>query len=278
MNRLCIHTITTKPWTLEEALGYYSEAGVSGISVWQDAVEPLGAKAAGRLLRESPLEVVSYVRGGFFPALQGSERQRAVDANRRMLDEAAAIGAPLLVLVCGADPGQPLEKSREQIRAGIEAILPHARQLGMRLGIEPLHPMYADTRSAVNTLGQANDLAEAIGDDHVGTVVDVYHLWWDPDLRNEIRRSGDNGRLFAYHICDWRVPTTDMLLDRGLMGEGCIPLQQIRQWVEEAGFDGYEEVEIFSQRYWEMDQQQFLKKIIKAYQHYARTSEAEERS
>lgn len=213
------------------------------------------------------------MRGGFFPGVEAGARQKAIDDNKRLLDETAAIGAPLLVLVCGAEPRQPLTESRKQIRAGIEAVLPHAKELGVRLGIEPLHPMYADTRSAVNTLGQANDLAEAINDKHIGVVVDVYHLWWDPELEQQIRRCGANGNLFAYHICDWRVPTTDLLLDRELMGEGCIPLSQIRRWVQEAGFQGYEEVEIFSSRYWEMDQQEFLNKITKAYQDYVHNAQ-----
>ena len=267
--KLCMHTITTRPWPLEVALDRYAAAGIGGISVWQDAVAPLGPRFAGDALRASGLQVVSYVRGGFFPALDGSERQRAVDDNRRMLDEAAAIGAPLLVLVCGAEPRQALDISRRQIREGIEALLPHAEALGVRLGIEALHPMYADTRSAINTLGQANDLAEAIGHPLAGVVVDVYHLWWDPDLEAEILRCGAGGRLFAYHICDWKVPTRDLLNDRGLMGEGCIPLRQIRRWVQAAGFGGFEEVEIFSNEYWSMDQSVFLKKILKAYKSYA---------
>ncbi len=272
LDRLCIHTITTKPWHLEEALDHYQAAGIGGVSVWQDAVAPLGATAAGERLRASGLQVVSYVRGGFFPALEAGKRQRAIDDNRRLLDEAAAIGAPLLVLVCGATPGQSLEASRNQIRAGIEAVLPHAESVGVRLGIEPLHPMYADTRSAINTLGQANNLAEAIDSPLLGVVVDVYHLWWDPQLEAEIQRCGAAGRLYAYHICDWKVPTTDMLLDRGLMGEGCIDLPSIRRWVRAAGFEGMEEVEIFSNHYWNTDQSVFLANIIKAYRAYDRTS------
>lgn len=269
LSRLCIHTITTKPWSLPEAVEQYARHGIGGISVWRDAVEPLGVTAAGRLLEESPLEVVSYVRGGFFPDLSPVRRQQAIDDNRRMLDEAAVIGAPLLVLVCGADARQPLSASRQQIRAGIEAILPHAERLGIHLGIEPLHPMYADTRSAINSLKQANDLAAAIDSPFLGVVVDVYHLWWDPELETEIRRCGAMNKLFAYHICDWKVPTSDMLLDRGLMGEGCIPLKEIRSWVEAAGFRGLHEVEIFSDHYWALNQTDFLNQIIKAYTDHA---------
>ena len=216
-------------------------------------------------MKQYPVEVVSYVRGGFFPQGTKEKRQAAVQQNIDMLEEAAAIGAPLLVLVCGADPEAGLEKSREQIRDGIEMILPKARELGVKLGIEPLHPMYADTRSAINTLKQANDMVAQIGDEMVGVVVDVYHLWWDDELEGEIGRAGEEGALLAYHICDWKVPTNHMLTDRGLMGEGCIPLGKITDWVYRAGFTGFEEVEIFSEQYWAMDQGVFLEKIVEAY-------------
>lgn len=173
LDKLCVHSITTKPWRLDVALEQYTAAGVAGISVWQDAAEAVGIKAAGKMLAQSPLEVVSYVRGGFFPHHSEAARQKALDDNRRLIDEAAEIGAPALVLVCGAEPKQSLTESRKQIQAGIESIIPHAKAAGVRLSIEPLHPMYADTRSAVNSLGQANDLAEAIDDRQVGVAVDV---------------------------------------------------------------------------------------------------------
>ena len=144
-------------------------------------------------------------------------------------------------------------------------LIPDASAAGIKLTIEPLHPMYADTRSAINTLAQANDMAEELNSPWVGVAVDVYHLWWDPFLEKEIKRCGENGNLMAFHICDWKVPTTDLLLDRGLMGEGCIPVKKIRSWVEAAGFTGFNEVEIFSNAWWKEDQSEFLKKIIKAY-------------
>ena len=171
----------------------------------------------------------------------------------------------MIVLVCGADAGQSLEESRKQIQDGIAEILPVAQAANIKLAIEPLHPMYADTRSAINTLGQANDMAVELNSEWVGVAVDVYHLWWDPDLEQEIKRCGDNGHLFAFHVCDWNVPTNDLLLDRGLMGEGCIPIKKIRSWVEATGFEGFYEVEIFSEKFWKQDQAEFLNKIITAY-------------
>jgi sugar phosphate isomerase/epimerase len=263
--RLCIHTMTTKPWAVDEAAARYSEAGLGGITVWRQSYNGHSPVEVGQRIRAEGLDVVSLVRGGFFPATDAVGRQNAIDDNKRIIDEAEAMGAPLVVLVPGALPEQPLRTSRSQIHDGLVAVLPHAEAAGVRLGIEPLHPMYADSRSAVNTLGHANDIAEAFDSPYLGVVVDVYHLWWDPQLEREITRCGKHGNLFAYHVCDWKTPTEDMLLDRGLMGEGCIPLRQIRGWVEDSGFDGYVEVEIFSERYWEQDQAAYLKSIQEAY-------------
>ena len=263
--RLCIHTMTTKPWAVEEAAARYAEAGLGGITVWRNSYNGYSPAEIGQRIRAEGLDVVSLVRGGFFPAADAAGRQDAIDDNKRIIDEAEAMGAPLVVLVPGALPEQPLRSSRVQINDGLAAILPHAEAAGVKLGIEPLHPMYADSRSAVNTLGHANDIAEAFDSESLGVVVDVYHLWWDPNLEREIARCGRGGNLFAYHVCDWKTPTEDLLVDRGLMGEGCIPLQQIRGWVEDSGFDGYIEVEIFSERYWEGDQDAYLKRIQEAY-------------
>jgi len=265
LSRLCVHTITTKPWKIEEAAKHFSAAGVSGITVWRDALEGRDVRKTGDMLRDHGLQIISLCRGGFFPHREQAKRAAAIDENKKAIDEAAALGTDMVVLVCGASPDQSLEESRKQIRDGISALLPHAESSGVRLAIEPLHPMYADTRSAINTLGQANDMAEALDSSWVGVAVDVYHLWWDPSLEQEIKRCGENGNLFAFHVCDWNVPTTDMLNDRGLMGEGCIPINKIRGWVEEAGFTGFSEVEIFSNKFWKEDQSEFLKKIISAY-------------
>ncbi|HEV3224051.1 MAG TPA: sugar phosphate isomerase/epimerase family protein [Puia sp.] len=265
ISKLCIHTITTRPWKIEESAKHFSAAGVKGITVWRDALEGRNIKETGKMLLEHDLSIVSLCRGGFFPSKDLNKRKSAIDDNRRAIDEAAELGAPLLVLVCGADPSQSLRNSGKQIQDGIGEIIPYASSAGIRLAIEPLHPMYADTRSAINTMKQANDMADELNSPWVGVAVDVYHVWWDPFLENEIRRCGENGWLMAFHICDWKVPTEDMLLDRGLMGEGCIPVKQIRSWVEEAGFTGFNEVEIFSTTHWKENQSEYLRKIIKAY-------------
>jgi sugar phosphate isomerase/epimerase len=268
LSKLCIHTITTKPWRIEEAAKKYAVAGVKGITVWRDALTGRNIKQTGQLLRDNGLSIVSLCRGGFFPNKEIARRKTAIDDNRKAIVEAAELGTKLIVLVCGADPRQSLEDSRMQILEGISDLIPEAAAAGLQLAIEPLHPMYADTRSAINTLAQANDMIEALNSPWVGIAVDVYHLWWDPDLENQIKRCGKNKSLFAFHVCDWKSPTVDLLNDRGLMGEGCIPIRKIRSWVEAAGFNGFNEVEIFSNEYWKADQDVFLKNIITAYRNF----------
>lgn len=268
LSKLCLHTITTKPWSIEEAARNYAANGVKGITVWRDALTGRNIKQTGQMLRDHDLSIVSLCRGGFFPNIDSTKRNLALDDNRRAIEEASELGTKQIVLVCGADPAQSLEDSRKQIQDGIAAILPEASAAGIKLAIEPLHPMYADTRSAINTLAQANDITEALNSPWVGVAVDVYHLWWDPNLEKEIKRCGNNNALLAFHVCDWKSPTTDFLNDRGLMGEGCIPINKIRSWVEAAGFDGFNEVEIFSTEYWKRDQSQFLQDIISSYQKY----------
>lgn len=266
MRRLCIHTITNKPWGIEDCILNYPTAGVSGLTIWRYNLEGRDPRIIGAQCRDAGLEIVSLCRGGFFPGRNREERQRAIDDNRLAIEQAHALGTNLIVLVCGAVPGQPLGESRKQIAEGIAAVLPDAEAAGVRLAIEPLHPMYADDRSAINTMRQANELCDELGSPaHLGLAVDVYHVWWDPELEPQIACTGRNGRLFAFHICDWKTPTTDLLNDRGLMGEGCINLLEIAEWVERAGFTGFREVEIFSNRYWAMNQAEWLDRIANAY-------------
>ena len=264
-SKLCVHTLTNKPWNLRQCIENYNNAGIQGITIWRNVLEDQNLKEAKQLLDDHNMDVVSLARGGFFPSVEETKRKEALDDNLLAIEQAAAVGAPVIVLVCGADGRQSLNKSKEQIKEGIVKILPEAQAAGVKLAIEPLHPMYAGDRSAINTLAQANDMAEEINSDFVGVAVDVYHLWWDDNLKEEIIRCGDNEHLFAFHVCDWNVPTTDFLNDRGLMGDGCINVPEIRSWVEEAGFNGYNEVEIFSDKYWATDQVQYVEKIKNAY-------------
>lgn len=265
LSKLCVHTITTKPWSIDEAMDHYAEAGVGGITVWRQWLEGHDIEAVGEKIRDRNLEIVSLCRGGFFPAKSAEDLEAAIEDNRTAIREAAALGAPMIVLVCGSVPGQPLVESRKQIADGISAILPLAEQHGIRLAIEPLHPLYADDRSAINTMASANEVCDAINHPLVGIAADVYHIWWDPDLEEQIRITGEQDRLFAFHICDWMTPTQDLLNDRGLMGEGCIDIKGIRGMVETAGFSGFNEVEVFSDRWWSKDQNEFLSAIKRSY-------------
>jgi sugar phosphate isomerase/epimerase len=257
--------LTTRPWDIGQCVRNYAAAGINGITIWRNVLENKNLQEVRTLLDDYGMTVVSLARGGFFPSVEAKKREAAIDDNLFAIEQAAAVGAPLIVLVCGADGGQSLEKSREQIAEGILKILPAAQQAGVRLAIEPLHPMYAGDRSAINTIAQANDMAEMIHSPFVGVAVDVYHLWWDPELQAGIQRCGLCNNLFAFHVCDWNVPTVDFLNDRGLMGDGCINVPEIRSWVEEAGFKGFHEVEIFSDKYWATDQHAYLEKIKHAY-------------
>ena len=266
LSKLAIHTITNKPWSTEQCIDHYSRAGVGGITFWRYSFEGRSPATVGLQARAAGLEVVSVARGGFFPATTAAGLQQAIDENRKAIDETAEVGAPTLVLVCGAIPGQALKESRQQIQDGIAELLPYAAERNVILAIEPLHPMYADDRSAVNTMAQASDICEALNSHpNIGIACDVYHTWWDSELEREITRAGAFGNFSAYHICDWKTPTTYFLNDRGLMGEGCIDIREIGEWVEDSGFNGHHEVEIFSNHYWSMDQGDYLKSILDAY-------------
>ncbi len=249
---LSLNTATVRAqWTLEQCIDGCARHGIGGIAPWRDKLDECGADRAARLIREAGLRVSGLCRGGMFPAATRAGRQAALDDNRRAVDDAATIGAECLILVVGGLPegSKDIAGARMQVRDGIAALLDHSRAGGVPLAIEPLHPMYAADRACVNTLKQANDLCDALGDG-VGVAVDVYHVWWDPGLEAEIARAGAAGRILGFHVCDWLVPTTDLLLDRGMMGDGVIDIPKIRGWVEAAGYDGASEVEIFSQNDW----------------------------
>lgn len=257
-----VHTMTNKPWTLAECCDAYSRQGFGGIGIWRNVVAPeeggVGLSEAAKIVKDSGLLVPAYVRGGFFCAGEADKRQEAIDHNKRCLDEAAVLGADQVVLVVGATPGRPLTESRSQVQDGIAACLSHAEQVGVKLSIEPLHPMYAADKSCINRIAEARKVCEVLGSKMLGVAVDVYHVWWDPDLAEEIALLGQGGYLFGFHACDWRVETRHLLTDRGLMGDGCIDVRGIRVMVEAAGFAGFNEVEVFSEQYWAMDQAEYL--------------------
>jgi sugar phosphate isomerase/epimerase len=260
---LSINTATVRQrWTLPQIIDGCARHGIRMISPWRDQVAAAGLKESAQRIRDAGLGLSGYCRGGMFPAADRAGRRSALDDNKRAVDEALALGAPCLVLVVGGLPkerdgrivSKDLASAREMVRDGIGELNEYARPAGMPLAIEPLHPMYAADRSCVNTMTHANDLCDELGSG-VGIAVDVYHTWWDPQLEAEIRRAGAHPRrLLAYHICDWLVPTADLLLDRGMMGDGVIDLPRVRAWMEAAGYRGAHEVEIFSaNRWWKED-------------------------
>jgi sugar phosphate isomerase/epimerase len=249
IGRISLNQITTERWNVKEAVDGCARAEVPWIALWRHKVAVTGAVESKRLVRDAGLKVSSLCRGGMFPASTANERQAKLDDNRRAVEEAAELGAEVLVLVCGPAPDRDIDSARKWVAEGIDELVPYAQSHGVKLGIEPLHPMYAAERSVVVSLAQANSMAERYTADQVGVVVDVFHVWWDPDLYRQISRA--SGRIVGFHVSDWIVPTPDMLMGRGMMGDGVIEIRRIRQSVEAAGYDGPIEVEIFNQAIWD---------------------------
>ena len=271
---LSLNTATIcKQWSLAQAIAGCARHGIRGIAPWRDQLHEMGVEPAAHAIRGHGLTVTGLCRGGMFPAADAAGRRAAIEDNLRAVDEAQALGARCLVLVAGGLPGgsKDIAGAREQVRDGIAAILPHSRQAGVPLAIEPLHPMYAADRACINTLGQALDLCDALDpriEGGLGVAVDVYHVWWDPQLERQIERAG-RARLIAFHICDWLVPTRDLLNDRGMMGDGVIDLPRIRSWMQHAGYAGFHEVEIFSELdWWRRDPDQVLETCKQRHQRF----------
>jgi sugar phosphate isomerase/epimerase len=245
---------------LPEILDACAQRGIRAVSPWRDQVAAAGLGEVSKQVRALGLELSGYCRGGMFPAMDAAGLKAARDDNRRAVDEASELRAACLVLVVGGLPGalqgKPAHKdialSRSQVRDGIAELLDYAKQARMPLAIEPLHPMYAADRACINTMEHALDVCDELDPQRTGALgvaVDVYHVWWDPKLQQQIARAGKD-RLLAFHVCDWLTPTADLLNDRGMMGDGVIDIPRIRGWVEDQGFAGYSEVEIFSTANW----------------------------
>jgi sugar phosphate isomerase/epimerase len=244
-----LNQVTTQNWGMAETIDGCARAGLGWIGLWRGKVDEIGLGETARRLRRADLQVSSLCRGGFFPAASERERLERIDENRRAVDEAAELAAPVLVLVCGPAPDRDLDGARRMVEDGICALLPYAAERGVRMAIEPLHPMFAGDRSVIVTLAQANAMAERIASPFVGVAVDVYHVWWDPDVYIQIARAGSN--ILGLHLSDWLVPPPDHVLGRGLPGDGVIELRRLRGAVEAAGYAGPIEVEIFNQQVWD---------------------------
>jgi sugar phosphate isomerase/epimerase len=247
-SRLSFNQATAERASLPEVIEACARHEVPYISIWRHKLAETGVGAAARLVRDAGLKVSSICRGGMFPAFTAAERSERIDDNKRAIDDAAALGAEVLVLVCGAAPDRDISAARTMVADGIAAIAPHAAAAGVRLGIEPLHPAFAAERSCVTTMREARLLAAPHDSATVGVVVDVYHVWWDPERGAEISLLGD--RIAGYHVNDWLVPSVNPLMNRGMMGDGVIELRRIRGEVERAGYAGPIEVEIFNESIW----------------------------
>jgi sugar phosphate isomerase/epimerase len=262
---LSINLATVRKLGFTEAVEACLRNGITAISPWRDHIEAVGLAEAARIIKSNGLKVTGYCRGGLFPAADAAGRQATIDLNKEMIDEAAEIGADCIVMIGGGLPpgSRDMKAARGMFADGMATVLPHARAAKVPLAIEPLHPMVAADRGCVSLLSEALDLCDALGDG-VGVAVDVYHLWWDPYLARDVARAGK--RIIAHHICDWLVPTRDLLTDRGMMGDGVADLKGIRRMVEAAGFTGHQEVEIFSaENWWKRPGDEVLRTCVERY-------------
>jgi sugar phosphate isomerase/epimerase len=255
---MSLNTVTVKEkWGLAQCIEGCARHGIPGISPWRDVLGAMGVEKAAKQIRDAGLTVTGLCRGGMFPAIDQAGRDAAIEDNRRAIAEAHAIGAKCLVVLGGGLPpgSKDLPGAREMLREGLAKILPDARAAGVTLALEPLHPMTCADRSVLSTLGQALDLCDELGQG-TGIALDVYHVWWDPDLADQIARTA--GRIAGFHVCDWKVPTTDTVFDRGIPGEGVIDIPAIRRMVEAQGYDSFAEVEILSKHWWQQDPDEVL--------------------
>lgn len=267
--RLSLNQATTRRWATPEVIRGCAEAGIGGIGLWRDAVEQTGAARTARLVRAAGLTVTSLCRGGFFTAADPAAFAAALAGNRRAVEQAAEVGAPVLALVCGGLPpgSRDLPAARRQVADGIAALVPHAARHGVRLAIEPMHPMFCSDRSVVSTVAQAAALAAPFPPGQVGIMVDAYHVWWDPAAAAAIAAAGP--RVFGYQVSDWVTPlTADVLLARGHVGDGCIDFAALGGALRAAGYQGWTEVEIFNERVWATPGPQTLRTVVERYRRY----------
>lgn len=269
LERLAVNQRTLRQWSLREVVQGCARRGVGAVGLWREPVHELGVATCARLVRDAGLRVSTYCRGGF---LTGPDHRAALQDNRRAIDEAAELGASCLVMVVGGLPegSRDLSGARQAVTEGVAELAPYAAQRGVRLGLEPLHPVFCADRSVLCSLSQALDLADEIALDsgppagEVGVVVDAYHVWWDPDLASQVTRAGRAGRVFSFQTCDWILPLpADTLLGRGIPGDGHIDLRGLRQLVDTAGYGGDIEVEVFNADVWAADGAAVLDTIVR---------------
>lgn len=261
LERFSINQMTVKQLSMPELVDACGESGVTNVGLWREPVQSYGLEATAKLIRDAGLTVTTLCRGGFFTAIDPAERAKALDDNRRAVDEAATLGTDVLVLVSGGLPAgsKDLRGARERIADALGELGPYAEDHGVKLAIEPLHPMYASDRCVVSTLTQALDLAERFPAQQVGVTVDTYHIWWDDRAPEQIARAGASGRIHTFQLADWTTPLPEgVLTGRGQIGDGAIDMREWKGYVEAAGYTGPIEVELFNDALWARDGREVL--------------------
>jgi sugar phosphate isomerase/epimerase len=263
ITRLSLNQITVSSWSVSQAVEGCVRHGIPSIALWRHKIEEAGLASCVRSVKDAGLHVSSVCRGGMFPGATAAGRQKNLEDNFRAVDEAAALRADSLVLVVGGGAEVGLVEARKMVADGVAALVPYARDHGVTLALEPLHPMYAAERSVLNTIAQALELASSFAAHEVGLVLDVFHIWWDPQVLPMIAQS--RGRIYGFHVNDWLVPLPDLLLGRGMMGDGVIDNRMLRHAVDEAGYHGPIEVEIFNRTIWDSDPDEVLKQMVERF-------------
>jgi sugar phosphate isomerase/epimerase len=264
LSRLSLNQITTPGWSVKEAAEACARRGISSIALWRHKVEEQALNESVRAVRDTGLRVSSLCRGGMFPAGSAEERRKHIEDNFRAVDEAAALQADLLVLVVGGAVPVGIQAARQMVRDSIAILVPYAKAARVQLGLEPLHPMFAGDRSVLTTIAEAREIAQPYDPDQVGLVLDTFHIWWDPCVMEQIAASGN--RIRGFHVSDWLVPLPDVLLGRGMMGDGIIDIRCLRNAVDRAGYAGPIEVEIFNQAIWDTAPDAVLDRVVETFE------------
>jgi sugar phosphate isomerase/epimerase len=264
ITRLSLNQITIANWSVAQAVEGCARHGIPSIALWRHKIEEAGLASCVRQVRDAHLHVSSVCRGGMFPSPTAAGRKKNLEDNYRAVDEAAALEADSLVLVVGGSVEVGLAEARRMVEDGVAALVPYAHDCGVKLGLEPLHPMFAAERSVLVTIGQALELASRFSPQEVGLILDVFHIWWDPQVLGLIAQCA--GRIYGFHVNDWLVPLPDLLMGRGMMGDGVIDNRMLRLAVDQAGYHGPIEVEIFNRIIWDSDPDEVLKQMVDRFQ------------
>lgn len=264
VSRLSLNQITTPRWSVKEATEACARRGIPSIALWRHKIEECGLNESVRAVVDSGLHVSSVCRGGMFPASSAEERRERIEDNFRAVDQAAVLNADVLVMVVGGASPVGIEAARQMVCDGIANIVPYARSAGVKVGLEPLHPMFAGDRSVLTTIAEALTIAQRYASLDVGLILDVFHIWWDPRVVEQI--SAATGRISGFHVSDWLVPLPDVLLGRGMMGDGIIDIRGLRDAVDYAGYAGPIEVEIMNQEIWDQAPDSVLDRVVETFE------------